>query len=180
MGGAWAAKGQKGGKSSRAWTILLEFLHNFRRLGVFEYTGRPSKGVFWSCWLGSRVTQKVLGVICSIWRVQESWQNNYWLLWRWVSTKPVSLNFVTTTKDPTPGGRAATLMVLVWQSLPWRRPKADAFCFALNHTMLHSLLFGHTYLRFVILDRNVHWFCQNLGFGAVIVVSLQIYSHKRL
>ena len=57
---------QKGGKSSWAWTILLEFLHNFRRLGVFEYTGRPSKGVFWSCWLGSRVTQKVLGVICSI------------------------------------------------------------------------------------------------------------------
>ena len=71
-------------------------------------------------------------------------------------------------------------MVLVWQSLPWRRLKADAFCFALNHTMLHSLRLEDTYLYFFMLDRNIHWFYHNLGSGAIIVVTLQMCSHKRL
>ena len=53
-------------------------------------------------------------------------------------------------------------MVLVWQSLPWGRPKADAFCFALNHTMLHCLLLEDTYLRFIMLDRSIHWFCHDV------------------
>ena len=180
MGGAWAAKGQKGGKSSRAWTILLEFLHNFRRLGVFEYTGRPSKGVFWSCWLGSRVTQKVLGVICSIcpsksldyitidFYDDESQQSQF----LWISKQRQKIQRLVVELQPwccwfdnhcLGGDRRPTHFALRWITP----------CFTLSCSGI--LICALSYWIGIFND-----FVTILDLGAVIVGSVQMYSHKRL
>ena len=161
MGGAWAAEGHKKEENQAGlgpfclnfctiftgWECLSTLVGHQK---VFSDPADWDLGSHKRCWAwfarfdGSKSLDKI-----TIDFYEDESQQSQFL---WISKQ----------RHKTPGGRAATLMVLVWQSLPWRRPKADAFCFALNHTMLHSVLFEQTYLRFIMLDRSIHWFCHDV------------------
>ena len=172
--------GSRRAKSRWSWTILLEFLHNFHRLGVFEYTGRPSKGVFWSCWLGSRVTQKVFGVICSIcpsksldkitidFYEDESQQSQF----LWISKQRHKTERLVVELQPwccwfdnhcLGGDRRPTHFALRWIT-----PCFTVFCWRILICALSCWIGGFT--DFVTM----------LNLCAIIVVTLQMYSHKRL